>query len=155
MKKTALISILAVCALLVSGCSQKNPGAAASGTAAETSAATTTAIASEAETTTAAAAATTTAAPDIEAMNYMFGGYVNSENGTDLMSEPKDGSEVLASIPAYTQLDIYQSGTDGWYVVSFDGKTGYIRSGIIAEIPPYQEPGQYLFRGALSLHTPR
>ena len=80
-------------------------------------------------------------------MNYMFGGYVNSENGTDLMSEPKDGSEVLASIPAYTQLDIYQSGTDGWYVVSFDGKTGYIRSGIIAEIPPYQEPGQYLFRG--------
>ena len=148
MKKTGIISILAVCAVLVSGCSQKNPGAAASGTSAETT--TTTAIASEPEVTTPAETTTTTAAaPDIEALNYMFGGYVNSENDAELMSEPKEGSEVLASIPAYTQLDIYQSGTDGWYVVSFDGKTGYIKADLINTIPDdgHSAYQSYLFRG--------
>ena len=69
------------------------------------------------------------------AAERLFGGYVALSSGSlNLRSEPNDRSDKLASIPAGTQLDIYAGGVDGWYMVSFDGKTGYVSAKYIKEI---------------------
>lgn len=67
----------------------------------------------------------------------LFGGYVAAEVQAELISEPSEKGEPIAQIPAATQLDIYSSGTDGWYMVEYDGKIGYIRAEFVSEVEDY------------------
>lgn len=66
----------------------------------------------------------------------LFSGYVALDDGVlNLRAEPDVGSDILAGIPNGTQLEIYKSGTNGWYMVGYDGKTGYVSADFIKEIP--------------------
>ena len=66
----------------------------------------------------------------------LFGGYVVLDDGTlNLRSEPNTSSEIYAGIPNGTQLDIYESGTNGWYKVEYNGYIGYVSADFIKELP--------------------
>ena len=66
----------------------------------------------------------------------LFGGYVDTQSGgLNLREEPNTTSAKLAEIPMGTQLDIYESGTTGWYKVMYKGQTGYVSAEFIKEIP--------------------
>ena len=65
----------------------------------------------------------------------LFGGYVTIKSGSlKLRREPNDSSDMLAAIPAGTQLDVFASGVNGWYKVSYDGHTGYVSAKYVREI---------------------
>lgn len=65
----------------------------------------------------------------------LFGGCVAVKSGSlKLRREPNDSSDQLTAVPAGTQLDIYASGVDGWYRISYDGHTGYVSAKYIKEI---------------------
>ena len=68
----------------------------------------------------------------------LFGGYVDT-NGDDLnlREEPFTTAEVIGSIPNGTQIDVYSCGKAGWYITSFNGKTGYISAEYVKEIESY------------------
>ncbi len=84
----------------------------------------------------------------------MFVGYVAVSSGSlRLRSEPNDNSEQLAAIPAGTQLDIYASGVNGWYKVSYDGKTGYVSAKYIREIGDGDTPAQTTAQTAQTVQT--
>ncbi len=63
---------------------------------------------------------------------YLFTGYVNLETATlNLRSHPSTDSVVFAQIPAKTQLDIYSSYSNGWYIVNYNGIWGYVSADYI------------------------
>ena len=64
--------------------------------------------------------------------NYLFTGYVDLETATlNLRSQPWMDSAVFAQIPAKTQLDIYSSYSNGWYIVNYNGIWGYVSADYI------------------------
>ncbi len=133
MKKNAVILILAAGALLLSGCAQQNnSGAAASATTTTTAAETTTTVSEAPAETTAALTA-----PDVSGQERLFGGSVNSDDAVDIYIAPDESSEAVATIPGWTQIEVYESGESGWYITVFDGKTGYIKADLVSEIPSY------------------
>jgi hypothetical protein len=74
----------------------------------------------------------------------LFGGYVNIDEAIKLYGEADEGSEVIREIPGGTQLSIYESGTDGWYITAIAGAdgsaeydVGYVKAEYIAEIPDF------------------
>ncbi|MBO4876763.1 MAG: SH3 domain-containing protein [Ruminococcus sp.] len=71
----------------------------------------------------------------------LFGGYVAVESGDlNLRKEPNTTSKIIAGIPKGTQLDIYESGTAGWYKVLYDGFVGYVSTDYIKKIPDSDIP---------------
>lgn len=152
MKK--IISYLAALAVMTSftACGAKSentvPAAetttAATTTAAATTAAETTASAKPADTAAPVTSSETTAAAKeeitLDLADYLFGGYVALDSGSlKLYSKPDNSSDVLAEIPYSTQIEIYSSGTDGWYKTGFDGKTGFVDAAFISEIEAYED----------------
>lgn len=63
--------------------------------------------------------------PFVEA-GPVFSGTVNTEGSRlNLRSYPSLESRILTQIPDQTQLVLFGE-TDGWYVTSYNGKTGYV-----------------------------
>ncbi len=160
MKRKAIITIFAACALLLSGCAQNNGGAAASTT---TTAATTTAAAAETTTTTTAAPETAEApAPDLTGHTRLFRGYI-AEDCTDgyLLSAPDDNAaKVIDDLTVCTIVDIYSCDADGWYLAELGGEyVGYIRQKNIKEWPhklPFGDPlfgGYVAAEGSMKLYS--
>ena len=159
MKRRAMIALLAAFTVLFCGCS-RNGGAAAATTAAETTAATTT----SAETTTAETTTTEAEITEKQALTLpderLFGGYIKSDDPSNLLREADENAEVIRVIPGWTQLDIFDGGKDGWYMTRIakeDGSgydIGYIRSDNITEIPAFDmdsvEPGSVITLAQLS-----
>ncbi len=83
----------------------------------------------------------------------LFGGYVATQNDDlNMRKEPDPDSEVIEKIPYATQLDIYSCDTNGWYLVIFNNKKGYVSAEFIKEIESYDggagsaaQPNQYGF----------
>lgn len=74
----------------------------------------------------------------------LFGGYINSEEPVDLLSDADESSESIRKILPGTQIDVYESDYEGWYMTEFandsDGfDIGFIKAEYIAEIPAYDE----------------
>ena len=74
----------------------------------------------------------------------LFGGYVAGDGAMKLYSDADENSEVIREIPGGTQIDVYESDFDGWYMTSIaradgstDYDTGYFRSELVAPIPAY------------------
>jgi len=74
----------------------------------------------------------------------LFGGYVNVDEAIKLYGEADEGSEVIREIPGGTQLDIYESEAEGWYMTAIAGAdgsaeydVGYVKAEYITEIPDY------------------
>lgn len=72
----------------------------------------------------------------------LFGGYVNTNESINLYSEADESSEVIREIPSGTQLDIYESDYEGWYMTAMANDSdsydmGFIKTEYIAEIPSY------------------
>ena len=146
MKK--IISCLAVLAIMASaaGCGAKSePTIPAAETTADvtTTAAETTAAADTESITAAETVSETTAAISeitLDGEEYLFGGYVALDSGSlSIFSTPDNDGQVLAEIPYATQLDIFSSGTDGWYMTEFDEVIGYIKAEYISEIESYED----------------
>lgn len=125
MKKQALIITAALLMLCMAGCSEKkttNEGTTTGTTAAPAAAAST-------------QNTSTATLPPLPA-ERLFGGYVEGDSA-DLLDSTDTGANVLAKIPSGTQLDIYESGKEGWYMVVFEEKQGYISASAVKEIPAY------------------
>ena len=141
MKK--IVSYFTLVALMVSvtACGAKSESTVPSASVTTANAVEVTAAA-ETTVTTAAGSVTDTAKEDItlDEADYLFGGYVALESGSiKMFSAPDKGANVLTEIPYSTQLDIYSSGTDGWYKTGFDGKAGFVEAKNIKEIESYDE----------------
>ncbi len=64
--------------------------------------------------------------------HFLFKGYVALDTATlNLRSHPYTDSIVFAQIPAKTQLDIYSSTLNGWYIVNYNGIWGYVSADYI------------------------
>ncbi len=145
MKKQAIIITAALLTLCLTGCSEKK-------TANETTTTTTAAPAAA----TALASESTDIAQDTTRVEYttivsmpplpsgrLFGGYVTASVTAALLSDMDENAGIIAHIPAGTQLDIYESGKDGWYMTVYMEKQGYVRASDIDEIPAYDMDDNY------------
>ncbi len=155
MKRKTAISIIAACALMLSGCGQNGGSSAATTTTAQTAAAATTA----AETTATTAAETTTAEVTTAAVTYpkadlstqtrLFRGYVETDKSAEyLFVAPDESSEQLAELTYGMILEIYTCDNDGWYVAELGSDTvGYVKADVIKEYPHTYPFGDPLFGG--------
>ena len=71
--------------------------------------------------------------------DFSSGGYIDTTSASvKLMSGIHKYSEVLAEIPANTQVNYYTSSFDAnWSIVNFDGNIGYVESRFIKELEDY------------------
>lgn len=80
----------------------------------------------------------------------IFGGSVTAD--TEVKSKPDAGSDTLITIPSDTQIGVYESGKDGWFMTEFQGKTGYIPADSVKEIQPFDPSlgGDNVLSGSIS-----
>ena len=67
--------------------------------------------------------------------NSIFGGYVTSDTAVKKTADAN--SETLLTIPDRTQIGIFESGIDGWFMTDFKDTVGYIPANNVKEITPY------------------
>ena len=65
---------------------------------------------------------------------YLFGGYADVKDSLNLRSDMSTDAEILAKIPANTELNIFDSMANGWYKTIFDGHIGYVSADYIKKI---------------------
>ena len=65
----------------------------------------------------------------------IFGGYVTAD--TAVKSKPDANSDTLVTIISDTQINVHESGVDGWFMTDFQGKIGYIPANVVKEIQPF------------------
>ena len=108
---------------------EKKEAAATTVTEAETKAA---------EKTETAAGGAGASAPVISQETYLFGGSVATKSDDlNMRDKPDTNGNVIASIPNGTQIDVYSCSTNGWYVTSYNGKTGYVSADFVKKIEDY------------------
>lgn len=63
---------------------------------------------------------------------FLFNGYIATKNEElNLRSYPNTDSTILAKIPKGTEVDIYESYFEGWYITYYNGKYGYVSADYI------------------------
>ncbi len=74
----------------------------------------------------------------------LFGGYVAVDSDINLYSEADENSEVIRVLMSGTQIDVYESDYDGWYMTALPKEDGsgdfdycFFRSELVAPIPDY------------------
>ena len=67
--------------------------------------------------------------------NSIFGGYVTADTAVKKTADAN--SETLLTIPDRTQIGVFESGIDGWFMTDFKDTVGYIPANNVKEITPY------------------
>ena len=76
-----------------------------------------------------------TAAEPSKLGKAIFGGYVTAD--TAVKNTADVNSETLLTIPDGTQIGVFESGVDGWFMTDFKKTVGYIPANNVKEISPY------------------
>lgn len=58
-------------------------------------------------------------------------GYISSNASANFRSEPTTNSTSLNKLPRYTEVSVISELSNGWYKVSYAGKTGYISKSLV------------------------
>lgn len=154
MKKSVILTAIAALSICLTACGTEAPAVQSNTatTAAVSDITTTAATALTTASTSASAAATTTAAQTTAAQtsaaasatqkqasaklgNPIFGGYVTAD--TAVKSKADEKAETLLTIPDGTQISVYESDTKGWFMTDFKNTAGYIPTGSVKDIPPF------------------
>ena len=65
----------------------------------------------------------------------IFGGYVTAD--TAVKAKADTASDTLLTIPSDTQINVYESGIEGWFMTDFKETVGYIPAKNVKEIQPH------------------
>lgn len=135
MMKKQILTITVLAAMFLSGC-----GTTYGSTASSEDHATTTAVSTIATATEQSKTSVTTTAVSQQAANaselgqIIFGGYVTGDAA--VKKSPAADAQTLLTIPSGTQINVYESGTNGWFMTEFKDAIGYIDANIVADIEP-------------------
>lgn len=75
--------------------------------------------------------------PFVNAGPVMQGTVATDGSNLNLRSYPSTGGKIIGSIPNGARLTIYGDVGDGWYVVNYNGQTGYASSDFIIASPAF------------------
>lgn len=67
--------------------------------------------------------------------NSIFGGYVTADTAVKKTADAN--SETLLTIPDGTQIGVFESGIEGWFMTDFKETVGYIPANNVKEITPF------------------
>ena len=136
MKKQILMITILSAVLCLSGCGENSSNTSPSAESGTTTALITTTTTTESTiTTTSTPVADSTDPLDPDNLGErLFGGYVDGY--TDVKMEPDAASLTMITIPDGLQIEVYDSGIDGWFKTEHMGVIGYIDASVVFEIEP-------------------